>query len=97
MSNDLPDDFGTLGDLFVGIIFLRKTHLTLALEVPLLEHLLTLLVVLQARDVAELELGVRGDIRLGSEDHHVANVAPADEWVAAVVDVGSADPDTDRA
>ena len=97
MSNDLSDDFGTLGDLLVGIIFLRETHLTLTLEVPLLEHLLTLLVVLQARDVAELELGVGGDIRLGSEDHHVANVAPAYEWIAAVVDIGSADPDTDRA
>ena len=95
MSNNLFDDLGTLLDLLVRTILLCKTHLALALKTPLLEHLLSFLVLLQARYVAELELSVGGDIGLRSKDHHVANVGTAYKWIAAMIYIRSAYPDTD--
>ncbi len=97
MSNDLFDNLFTLLELLVGIVFLRKAHLALTLEAPLLEHLLTLLVFLQARYVAEFELSVGWDICLRSKDHHVTNVGPAYKWIAAMIYIRSAYPNSDRA
>ena len=47
--DDLSDNFGTLLNLLLGTGSLRKAHLALALETPLLKHPLTFLVFLQAR------------------------------------------------
>lgn len=78
------------------MFFLDKAHLALTLETPLFEQLLTLLVVLQARYIAKLELSVGRDIGLGSKDHHITNVGPAYEWIAAVIDKSSVYPNADR-
>ena len=92
MSNNFFGDLGTLLDPLVGMVFLRKAHLALALKVPLLEHLLTFFVFLQARYIAEFELSVGWNICLGSEDHDVANKGPAYKGIAAMIDIRSAYP-----
>ena len=95
VANNIFHDLGTLLDLFVGTVFLCKTHLALALETPLLEHLLAFLILLQARNVAEFKLSVGRNIGLRSKDHHVANVGTAYKWIAAMIYIRSAYPNTD--
>ena len=94
MFEDLIEGLDTFLGILVGAPFLRKAQLAFTLEIPFLEHLSSFLVYLQARSVADLELGIGRDISLGSKDHHVANVATAYEWVATVIDIGTACPNT---
>ncbi len=97
MANNFFDNLGTLFDLLVGDVFLCEAYLTLTLETPLLQHLLTILVFLQAGYVAELELRVSWDICLSSKDHHVADEGSAYKRIAAMIYIGGAYPNTDGA
>ena len=89
------DILGPLLRLFAGTVFLRKAHLAFTLEPPLLEHFLTFLVSLQARYIADFQLSIGRNICLSSKDHHVANICPTHERVAAMINTGSACPNTD--
>ena len=95
ISSYLLINNGTLLDNLVRVDFLREAHLAFTLETPLVKHLLTFLVFLQARYVVEFELGIRWDVCLRSKDHHVANEGPAYKWIATMVYMRGAYPDAD--
>ena len=88
--------FPLLDSILRGVL-LFGAHDALALEAPVLQLLLSLVVALGVGDlVPEGQLPVGWNISHGTDDLHVAEEAASDVAVAAVVDVRCLDPDATR-
>lgn len=74
------------GTLLCGLMVLA--HLAIALELPVLKHLLTLVtIVTSGHLISGRELGVESKILCGAENHHIPNGCSADILVARVVHI----------
>lgn len=87
VPDDLLDDAVASLGLLVRIVLLSKTDLAVTIESVLLEHLLTLCITFQARDIAELELRIGRKVMRRSPNHHISDEASSYQRVATVVDV----------